>query len=297
MIRWLSVRASLLLLFATGCFSKPPEPGTAPIDAAPDAAVSACTTWGPWSTPTQVPIPTSGDQLAPWLSPDRLDLWFGADGAKALQHMHRLTPLAPFVLETGTSISGAYLEPFLSSDQQRLWYTELGATDDVFMAKREADGTFGEPIVSVFADPVSFESGPSLTADELTMVLTIGSSGPGAPDRRLHIAERDTNTSTWSPPVEISQITNGHEDCCASISADGLTLFWERNLAELWTATRTERHGLWGAAQRLEALEQGHPSGDPFLSADGTSLLFARDTQTPAFNDLYESDRVCQDPP
>ena len=66
----------------------------------------------------------------------------------------------------------------------------------------------------------------------------------------------------------------------ASVTHDGRTLFWDSTRfgtlgdSDLWYATRSSTTQPWGAAIHLEALSSPAHDSRPFISWDGTTLIF-----------------------
>ncbi|MHC4564446.1 MAG: M56 family metallopeptidase [Planctomycetota bacterium] len=151
---------------------------------------------------------------------------------------------------------------------------------NAYVAK--ADFTFGTPTnLGLTVNSWAGDDMPSISADGLELYFGSNRSG-GSGDFDLWVTTRDTKDDEWYPPMNLGPTVNtSARDHCPSVSADGLSLFFESNRAggagsaDIWVTTRDAKDDPWGAAVNLGPAVNG-PSGDacPSISSDGLSLFF-----------------------
>jgi hypothetical protein len=143
-----------------------------------------------------------------------------------------------------------------------------------------ADFVFGEPIK--FAPGLSRDDGiDCLSYDGLEMYFDSNRSG-GEGDWDIWVMRRASIDADWGLPENLgSAINSPKEDNWASISADGLTLYFISNRPggfgnfDIYTTTRTAKDADWGPAGNLGP-EINSSAGDSsvWISPDGLELYF-----------------------
>jgi WD40-like Beta Propeller Repeat len=111
-------------------------------------------------------------------------------------------------------------------------------------------------------------AGPGIARDDLELVYG-----------DLIRAVRATDTAPWIVVGPIAELDSNVGDSDPTLSADGLTIYFDtyREGAErrIYTATRPERGAAFGAAVPFDPANQaGAESVDPEISADGRELYF-----------------------
>lgn len=109
----------------------------------------------------------------------------------------------------------------------------------------------------------------------------------------------------WSEPenlgATVNTKSNDHSPC---LSADGLTLLYhsrgseQEDNVDIWQCRRASKDEPWGLPERLSSVfnDPLHWSGDPALSADQLSLVFAAEWRPgEGYVDLYEARRTSVD--
>ena len=151
----------------------------------------------------------------------------------------------------------------------------------VRMATRETvDGPWSE---AVDLAPSVFPTGASLcfSADGLSVLFeSFRSGGSGQAD--LWMASRETVSGPWGPPVNLGPNVNSTAlDMCASISADGLAIFFQSNRAggsgaeDIHVSTRASTAEPWRPAVNLGPIVNSPAyDGSPCILPDGLTLLF-----------------------
>jgi hypothetical protein len=107
--------------------------------------------------------------------------------------------------------------------------------------------------------------------------------GFGGGNGDLWVLKRASVDDDWGPPVNLGPAVNGsQEDALASISADGLTLYFTSNrpggssLGNIYVTTRASRSAPWGPAVNMgPTINSSRGTCEPWISADGLELYFA----------------------
>jgi hypothetical protein len=143
-----------------------------------------------------------------------------------------------------------------------------------------ADFTFGEPVKFGSIYVSSTDDVDCFSSDGLEMYIDRGLGG-GNGD--LWVLKRASVDDDWGPPVNLGPAVNSEqEDAIASMSADGLTLYFQstrpggfgRNY--IYMTTRASRSAPWGPAVNMGSTLNSSPdAGEPWISADGLELYFA----------------------
>ena len=140
------------------------------------------------------------------------------------------------------------------------------------------------------------EDRPTLTADGLTMLMTIFTdSGLGID---MAVATRTSAAATFSMPVPVAAINTAALDLSPWISEDGLTLYFSSSRAgspDIFKATRANTSGPFGAPVSVGELNTNAEEYAPVLSKDGLEIFFAstrdQDGMTPAREDIFHATR------
>jgi Tol biopolymer transport system component len=128
----------------------------------------------------------------------------------------------------------------------------------------------------------SFDGGPSLSADGLTLYLASARRG-GVGGDDLWMSIRRTQSDPWQPPVNLGSTVNSTAgDASPSISSNGLELYFDsarpggQGSGDIWVTTRASPADAWGTPRNLGPIvNSGSADSVPKLSADGLSLFFA----------------------
>ena len=224
------------------------------------AALAACLfvcsspAWGDFTfgEPTKVPgINSDSSDYAPHVSRNGLELYFVS---------------ARPSLITGTRRS-------------RIWVSRRPTTRAPWSAPAELD---------VFAGIARSVQSPSLTEDGLELYFADGQmntpnpGGHGGSD--VWVVKRTDRDAPWGEPVNLGPTLNTqHHDDTPCISADGLELYFSRNVydhpqnSELFVSTRPTRDDPWGEPVNLGPnVNSSQYEFTPWISPDGLSLFFSR---------------------
>ena len=148
----------------------------------------------------------------------------------------------------------------------------------------KADFTFGEPVNIESVIPVldaTYDYIYCFSYDGLEMY--IDSTRPeGQGDWDVWVLKRASKDDDWGPPENPGPGVNSPGlDCEASISTDGLTLYFSSNRTggygnvDIYMITRATKNDLWGPPINLGAnINSSHADSEPWITADGLELYF-----------------------
>jgi hypothetical protein len=174
----------------------------------------------------------------------------------------------------------------------------LGTTPNV-----RADFTFGEPVKFGSAMLQNGDDIDCFSSDGLEMFINRYLS---AENIDLYVLKRASVDDDWGPPVSLGPAVNTPQlDWIASISTDGLTLYFQSNrpggygATDLYMTTRATGNDPWGPAVNLgPTINSSATDADVWISADGLELYFMS-TRSGGYGgfDLYVSGRTTTDDP
>jgi hypothetical protein len=169
--------------------------------------------------------------------------------------------------------------------------------------KVRADFTFGEP--------VKFGSGLLWNSDDINCFSSDGlemyiSRWLSTDNIDLYVLTRASVDDDWGPPVSLGPAVNSpQQDWLASISTDGLTLYFQSNRpggfgsTDLYVTTRANRSAPWGPAVNLgPSINTSAIDANVWISPDGLELYFMS-TRSGGYGgfDLYVSRRTTTNEP
>jgi Tol biopolymer transport system component len=148
-----------------------------------------------------------------------------------------------------------------------------------------ADFTYGTPTNLGFTVNSSANDWlASISDDGFTLFFTSVRPG-GYGGRDIWVISRETIDDEWSAPMNLgSRINSSYRDSGPSISADGLSLFFDSDRSggygtqDIWVSTRPTRSDPWEAPLNLGAtVNSSSAERAPSMSADGLELFFHSD--------------------
>ena len=245
--------------------------------------------WAEWTEPVPVGEINAEDlrEWMPFLSYDGLSLYYAQGRGSSGRHLRiyratRNEPFGPFtsiteVLRSNDDVYGAWV----SLDGLRVYYTgEIGGIG-VRMSERtsiDLPWSWGPGISELNSLGTIF--GASLTSDELTIVISSSNIPGGLGGRDIWMATRSDRNVPFSNVTNLSEINSSANDGAASISFDGLTIYFSSNrngTGQLFTASRSYVDEPFGPPEHLPEFDtSGGSSSQPNVSADGSTLYFIR---------------------
>lgn len=149
-------------------------------------------------------------------------------------------------------------------------------------SRARADFTFGEPVnlrsIIPGMDPLH-EDPTCLSYDGLEMYIESDRAG-GVGGFDLWVLRRTATDEDWGPPENLgTSVNTAKNEGGASISADGLTLYFNSDIGRQWPdiymTTRASRDAPWGSPVSLgPKVNTGDGNGGPWISPDGLELFF-----------------------
>lgn len=263
--------------------------GFAPVELVQGDAAQACASFGPWSAPVQITALTSpATDWSPALSPDGTLLLFEtlrendmADIYGAVRSGIEVADPQPVAKLTSGAIEES---PAWSADGTEVYFDRF-TTDYELMVATYDGASFGTP-----RSIELFGSGATISSTGLEMFFN---TMPFPQDLRR--ATRASTTSAWMIADTLESLNTAGLDGYPSLSADGLTLYFESDrsgITRIWQATRPAIGGDFGDPQVVaEFAESGVEYGDPDVSADGLTMQLAT-TATGDF-EIYVATRAC----
>jgi hypothetical protein len=124
---------------------------------------------------------------------------------------------------------------------------------------------------------LSDQTGAGLAADELTIYFARHATSVTPV---LYTASRASTAAAFGTPVILPGGVNTSGSETASVTSDGLTLFFDPIIApstdnHIWTATRATRSASFGSPAALTAVNSTAVDRDPYVLPDGRALYFS----------------------
>jgi len=145
--------------------------------------------------------------------------------------------------------------------------------------RANADFAFGEPVRFSSTMLQATDDIDCFSSDGLEMYIDRGFGG-GNGD--LWVLKRASVDDDWGPPVNLGPAVNSsQEDVLASISADGLTLYFQSNRpggygdTDIYMTTRATQNDPWGTALNMgTTINSSATEADVWISTNGLELYF-----------------------
>lgn len=133
---------------------------------------------------------------------------------------------------------------------------------------------FGTPALVTSLNTLGDEGAPRFTADELQAVFN--RTNAGSSDSDLYTADRASTTAAFGSAGLMTAVSSTSQDYNPTISADGLTLFFDSTRAgsHIYVSTRSSTVASFGAPSMAANINSGSADVQPFLTADGQELWF-----------------------
>ncbi|MFB0552884.1 MAG: DUF4440 domain-containing protein [Phycisphaerae bacterium] len=178
--------------------------------------------------------------------------------------------------------SAADVTPSISADGLELYFCDwgdprpggLGASDLWVTTRPTKDDEWGEPVnLGPIVNSSDYEGTPEISSDGLELYFESDRPGGYGLDD-IYVTTRATTEDDWGEPVNLGPMVNGSLwEHCPTISADGLTLFFDLDIpGDLMVTRRATKDDDWG-----EPVNLGHSASDHWasdISADDSTLYF-----------------------
>lgn len=229
---------------------------------------------GPWGAPQKLPptINTTGSaNFCPVLTADLHALYFvsdrpgGCGGADMYVSYRRNTHdnlgwEAPVNLgcQVNSPQSDLRPSPFQGEDGTEYLYfssTRPGGpgaagTADIYVSKKQSDGTFGPPTLVEGLNTTLNDARPNVRERDGLEIFFDSSRSGGSGGNDLWTSTRASVSDPWSTPVNLGPLVNSSvSDMRPSLSWDGTTLYFQSNRpggsggVDIWVTTRTRLTG------------------------------------------------------
>jgi len=150
----------------------------------------------------------------------------------------------------------------------------------------------------------------SISPDGLSLYFASARPG-GYGGGDIWVTTRSTTDDDWGAPLNLGPTVNSpYSDGLASISADGLSLYFESNRPggsgnwDVWVTTRATTDDDWGTPVNLgPTVNSSYVDSAPSISADGLALFFSDYVNGPfrpgsvGMSDLWVTTRPTKDDP
>ena len=300
-------RFTLVAALAACKYSAPDSPGTMPGDdddmPGPDSAVPVdVAPLGEWGPPVALDgLNSAQNDDDPTLTGDLLEIYFAStrtpqSADEDIYFATRTSTNEPFgppdlvpvvntqFFESNVEISRDGLTLVFSSDR--------GGNADLYMARRDdRNSPWSEPaLIPGVNDPVGGEWGAVITDDLLHIVWCSDRSGNEA----IYRADRASAGVDFGAAAMITELDTAANECDAQLP-DANTIYFTRsmgNAADLDIFEASNDGSAFAAPVRLTALATAGRDGDPWVSADQRTMVFASNRGTGAGpDDLYITTR------
>jgi len=177
--------------------------------------------------------------------------------------------------------STADITPSISADGLELYFCEWGDPrpgglgHDLWVTTRVTkDDEWGEPVNLATVNSSDYEFTPEISSDGLELYFESNRPG-GVGGEDIYVSTRATTEEEWGEPVNLGPTINSSLwEHCPTISADGLTLFFDIDFpaGDLMVTRRATKDDDWG-----EPVNLGHSASDHWasdISADDSTLFF-----------------------
>jgi hypothetical protein len=278
-----------VILFVVSACGRIGFDGIDPID---DAGTDAPAPWGP---PALIAITGGGLDDDPTLTPDALELYFERNRDIFVATRAAIgAPWSTPMLVASLSVSATDTTPELAPDGLTMYLSSARAGGlgdfDILTSQRATLGAPWPPptFVPELSTP-SFESAGTTTADSLAIAID---SARGGIDTDIWLSVRTDSSAPWEAPVHATALSTPELDEDPFLSPDGLTIYFGSRRGgnlDIYVATREDRSDPFGPPGALADIRTGFVETDPWVSADGRTLVFMSDRD--GSRQLYEAVR------
>lgn len=189
----------------------------------------------------------------------------------------------------GSTVNSHYWEasPSISADGLALFFDSdrpagSGERDLYVTTRTTKDDDWGRPVnLGQLVNTPFYDGQPGISTDGCSLYFSSDRPG-GFSNQDLWVTTRPTTNDQWATPVNLgSTVNSSAHDTEPSISADGLTLFFDSDRPggygswDIWMVTRASTDGRWRIPVSLPpSVNSVFSDGEPSISADGRTLYF-----------------------
>jgi Tol biopolymer transport system component len=195
----------------------------------------------------------------------------------------KLGLFSPAVNLASVNTDASEYSPSISTDGLTLIFGSpdrpgAAGNGDLWIATRASTSDAFGPPAPMALDTAVWEGDPDLSFDGRVVYFDRGPAGSGARD--LYVATRDSAQGPFTGAALVPGVSGEGYDGGASISADGLELFFTSDRAgrnDIWVARRTSDNAPFSTPELVEGVNSASADGFPSLSGDGLTLYFETD--------------------
>jgi hypothetical protein len=141
---------------------------------------------------------------------------------------------------------------------------------------------FGEPVAVDEINTNTWDYGPSISNDGLSLYLTSDRAGVMGPSD-IWMATRASVNDPFGAPANLMAVNSVNGDAVPDVSSDGLTLYFGSDRTgsvgsqDIWMATRASTNDPFGAPANVAELNTADWDSAPSISADGLTIFIMSD--------------------
>ena len=247
----------------------------------------------------------SGFDYAPTLTADELTLLFSSlrDDASTYAHIYaasRPSVASPFSAPAPiTAVNGPTndSDPALSADGLTLYFQSDragGTMGDIYVATRAAlVNAFGTPAPVANVNTADDETQPALDADGSLWLSSTRDGGAGGYD----LYRAPSSAGGFETPVAVTELNSPGDEWSATLSSDGLTIFFSSNRGggagayDIYVATRASVGASFSAPTNVTELNTPENELPHWLSVDGCRLYLERSQNQGSSYEMYVATR------
>jgi Tol biopolymer transport system component len=157
---------------------------------------------------------------------------------------------------------------------------DAGVAADAAAAECLTYTAFSTPALIPEVSSSSLDNAPTLSPDELTMILH-STRGGGLGGRDLWMATRSSLGAPFATPVNMNEVNSSSNEFGPTLSSDGLELYFGSSRPggqgnyDIWRAVRANTSLAFETPTLVPNVNTGSVEFFPVLSGDGLSLYFA----------------------
>jgi hypothetical protein len=263
-----------------------------------DAGEDAAWGRGPFSAPTVVTLLPNNttDIHGSSLTQDELEIYFScaALGEASFHIWHSTRSSLNAAWNTATMVNeitgiGSDQDPDVSGDGLTLYFASdrAGEGYQLYVSRRDTKGQQWRSPGLVEVEGLTSSTldvrGPSVDPNELFM--TFCSAPQGTENFKLYSASRTDPLVAWENVQELSGINSNIADADPALFHDSLSIIWSSRAPnnkswDLVEVSRSDPSTLFSdAPTRLDSLNTSVSERYPWVSQDGTHILFSREAE------------------
>ncbi len=186
-------------------------------------------------------------------------------------------------------------DPTLTADQLEIYFNAFA---DVYTATRASvTDPWSTPQRVIEVSTTDSENTPEVSADGLELFFS--RTNPTNGD--IFHSRRANRGDAWSTPTIVNELNTPLSDVGVALSPDGLTLYYSSagpsGDLDIFVTTRSTRTSSWAVPAVVAELVNPDFDSDPFVTADGTVIMWATIRNGSSSYDLWRATRASTSDP